>query len=416
MQQEETHTMIQNPTVILSGAGSVIPWKAQSTWDITEVLLKDRTFRSFTGQPIGDWIYHKLIGLYHKDKQSVSFETILNSLEYLITFFSSKHRESTAKHKNLMPAFFDDKDDIWEILWFDRIYERKNDSWHSDSPQYEFYSSWKDYDLFFENVYRLFINIIIKQIEKYSKQSNDNLELNQNLNNFLLSLKSPIRFYTTNYDRIIPTIFSGEMFEGFSLINGELKFDFEKVFNGDKINTYFNLHGSVHFDLDWPENVKYQPDKFICNFGKGASDKKDQDSKALINSNIITGFNKPSRILTNPYSQLYHRFYQDCLNADTIFIIGYSLGDKHLNSAIKTASTINKDIRIVIVDYMVYDEDINVIADHDWINLKDSRRKFLSSRYAYKLNEILTKNNEDSLRIYRKGFELYLTCRGWERK
>lgn len=314
-----------------------------------------------------------------------------------------------------MPAFFDDKDDLWEILWFDRIYERKSDSWHSDNPRYEFYSSWRDYDYFFQNVYRLFINIIIKQIEGYSKRHNENLELNHNLNNFLLSLKNPIRFYTTNYDRIIPEIFKERMFEGFSLINTEYKFDFEKVFNDDEINIYFNLHGSVHFDLDWPGNVKYEPQKFIYNFGTGASDKVDQDSKSIVNSNIITGFNKPSKILANPYSQFYHRFYQDCLNAETIFIIGYSLGDTHLNSAIKTASTINKDLKIVIVDYMVCDEDVNVMAEQDWISLKNSSKNFLSSRYNYQLNEILTKNNEDTMRIYRKGFDLFLSRREWEK-
>lgn len=79
--------MTKKATVILTGAGSVIPWNAPNTWEITKALLNDRTFRSYTGQPVGDWIYHKLTGLYHKDKQSVNFETIINSLEYLITFF-----------------------------------------------------------------------------------------------------------------------------------------------------------------------------------------------------------------------------------------------------------------------------------------------------------------------------------------
>ncbi|MCF8428447.1 MAG: hypothetical protein K9I36_17060, partial [Bacteroidia bacterium] len=260
--------MTGNRTIILTGAGAVIPWGAPTTKDITQTLLSDRTFRSYTGQPIGSWIYHKLIGLYHRDPESVNFETIINAIEYLITFFSSKHRESISKFKNLMPAFFVEKDDLWEILWFDKIYKKNNGMWQSHNESSKFYSFWNDADYFFESVLRYFLNLIIQQIEGYSETIDDKPKLNNLLNEFLGSIKNPVGCYTTNYDRIIPAAYKGEMFEGFTKDSeGELKFDLKKVLTDEKSNIYYNLHGSAHYDLDWPGNVKYAPGKFIYNFG-----------------------------------------------------------------------------------------------------------------------------------------------------
>lgn len=82
--------MNNNKTIIFTGAGASIPWGAPTTWKITEKLISDRTFRSYTGQPIGNWIYHKLIGLYHKDPNTVNFETIINSIEFFLRYIKEK--------------------------------------------------------------------------------------------------------------------------------------------------------------------------------------------------------------------------------------------------------------------------------------------------------------------------------------
>lgn len=408
--------MNNNRTIILTGAGAAIPWGAPTTSDITKVLLADRTFKSYTGQPVGDWLHHKLTGLYHKDPETVNFETIVNALDYLLTFFSSKQRESVSKFKNLMPAFFEEKDDIWEILWFDKIYEKDKGTWHSHNERFKFYSFWNDSDHFFESVYRYFINRIISLIEEYSKTINEKTALNNCLNEFLDSIKNPLRCYTTNYDRIIPAVYKGEMFEGFTKDGDDLKFDLKKVLTDETSNTYYNLHGSVHYDIDWPGNVKYAPDKFIYDFGRGASDHSDQDKRKIINSNIITGFNKPSRILTNPYSQFYLRFYQDCLFADKIFIVGYSFSDIHINNAIKAASLANKDLKIICVAYMVYDMEIDMETEYDWITLEGRGKNFLAEDFSHNIFEgVADIKNVDRISIYRKGFQKFLERKQWEK-
>lgn len=400
-------------TIIIAGAGAAIPWGAPTTADITKTLLSDKTFRSYTGQPIGDWLNHQLTGLYHRDPDTVNFETIINAVEYLATFFASKHRESVAKFKNLMPAFFEEKDNIWEILWFDRIYKSDMGSWQSHNERYKFNSSWDDYDYFFENVFRYFINLIIKQVEIYSNTIDDKTELNNSLNDFLYSIKNPLRCYTINYDRIFPKVYKGNMFEGFTK---NLKFDLKKVLTDDTSNTYYNMHGSVHYELDWPGNVKYAPERFVYDFGHGASNKTDQDNRKILNSNIITGFNKTSRILANPYLQFYLRFYQDCLFADKIYIVGYSFSDIHINNAIKTASLANKDMKIICISYMLYNKDIDKETEYDWITLEGREKNFLSKEFSYNIFEsIADRSNIDRILIYRKGFEQYLKKRQWKK-
>jgi hypothetical protein len=408
-------------TIILSGAGAVVPWGAPSTKEITEEIISDNLFISDTGQTIGEWIYHKLLGFYHQDKDLVTFETILNAIEYLNTFFLSKEKAGGTSNKNLMPAFLNIKDDIWEILWFDKIYKKESGLWTAGdertSPLF-----WYDNASFFLTVFRHFINKIASKIEAYSKKSGDNPVLNNLFNEFLQSQGGIIRFYTTNYDRIIPAIFKLKLFEGFTQNKDGWKFNLAKVLNDKNINTYYNLHGSVHYKLDFPDNVMFDPNEYFSDFGSGASNKNDQDGKEIINSNIITGFNKSSRILTNPYSQFYHRFYEDCLTADKIFIIGYSFGDIHLNTAIKTASFAKKDLKIVCIDYMVYnDKSINKETLSDWI-YANQNKNFLDPNYKHRLGQILNPfdaldpNNSDRIKIYRKGFQQFLEHKQWTKE
>ena len=410
--------MTNNRTVILTGSGAAIPWGAPKTSDITDAFLTDRTFRSDTGQPLAAWIYHKLIGFYHIDPETVTFETIINALDYLNTFFSSKQTSGVSKFKNLMPVFFREKDDLSELLSFDRIYgERKDMWWESKNDQYKFYYSWNDTDMFFESIYRYFINLTIKQIELYAKQSEKKTELNNSLNNFLNTIQNPLRCYTINYDRIIPAGYHGEIFEGFTPVGEDLKFDLKRVLTDEMTNCHYNLHGSVHYEQDWPGNVQLVPDKYIYDFGRGASNHTDQDKRKMINSNIITGFNKTSRLLTNPYSQFYQRFYQDCLFADKIYIIGYSFGDIHINSAIKSGSLVNKDMKIICVDYVNFGQDMELETEHDWVDLEERGNRFLPMDFQHSIFEsIVDKANLNRIIVYIKGYQKFLECKQWEKE
>lgn len=399
-------------TVLFTGAGAVVPWGARKTWEITELIRQDRVYRSIRDQPLGDWLYEMLAAHYHQDKDSVNFETILNALEYLITFYWAKDLNGRAAYKNVMPAFFEDKEDFAEIMDFDGIYQKNQRGWQSEPLPNEFYSFWADRRTFSENVYRRFINIIIKEVQRYSNAVGEHAELNGLLKDFLLSRRGILRCYTTNYDRIIPDIFKGDLFEGFTEGEGMMKFDPGRVLLDEEVDTYYNLHGSAHYDLDFPGNVKLQKDKCVSDFGSGSSSVADQDSRILYHSNIISGFNKTGRILANPFSQFYHRFYQDCLTADELFIIGYSFGDIHLNKAMRNAIEANKKLRLTAIDYLSFPGEDFEVSNHDWLNPNRKLGKIFGA--TYHIWEVTKIEDGDRVGIYRKGFERFLRRREWQ--
>lgn len=184
-------------TVTLAGAGATSPWNGPTTCQITRKIKEDRTFISIREQPLGDWIYHQLKGLYYNDSNTINFETIINSLEYLSTFYASKYRHGVAKFTNVMPAFFECCNKLSEILDFDRIGKFNK---YRVGRKYYLDLIWYDESDFFRNVMINYIDIIIQEIERYERESPEEQELNRCANDFLRSISSSnsfFRIYTT---------------------------------------------------------------------------------------------------------------------------------------------------------------------------------------------------------------------------
>lgn len=408
--------------VVLTGAGASIPWNGPTTYSITQRICQDKTFISRTGQPLGLWFLNKLQSFYHKDPERVNFETILNSIDWLCSFYSSLLRGGYSKFKVQLPVFFKGVNDLEDIVDFQRIYQIKNNSWYSHNERFNFYGFWNDVDYFFENVYRLFVNIIIQEIESYEQNClNETFNpLNENLKQFISGFSNNriVRAYTLNYDRIIPKVSGIDFFEGFDPNNnGISKYNNHKVLTNYKTNCFYSLHGSIHYEQDWPGHVKFESEKGIYNFGSSSSDGNDQESRKLINSNIITGLNKSSRIMQNPFSQFYHTFYADCLKADTIYIFGYSFSDIHINKAIMEGLQVNANQKILIVDKFVLEDEINVD--------EFSEKTDLFHPYSNECEILLGNNpnfysvcNKDALErvfYFRKGLEAFLEWKIWNR-
>jgi hypothetical protein len=72
--------------------------------------------------------------------------------------------------------------------------------------------------------------------------------------------------------------------------------------------------------------------------------------KDVMLTNIITGYQKSLRGLLSPFRQMQSAFDKDCIFADHIFVVGYSLGDEHINQSIKTALRYNKNVKLIIID------------------------------------------------------------------
>jgi|GEM_PF-3273346 len=402
--------------VVLTGAGFATIWNAPSTSKLTNIIREDKLFHSYTDQSLGDWIYHKLSGFYHHDVASINFETVLNYIENLHSFFQSKFGRGRIEFRNALSAFLEEKEVLNEILAFHRIYEHKTNSYRAKMGN-SFEASWSDFDYFFDRVYAYYTQLVTDEIAKYSESynSDDFITSNDGLNEFvkyLLDNFESVNWYSTNYDRIVPTVFDSDFFEGFTQNeSGEYIFNSVKTLKGGK-RTYYNIHGSIYFDRNFPNGLQLTPD--IPNrYPSSSGFKKDQEGKSILSSNIITGLNKSSAILSSPFSEFYHRFYQDCLDCDLFIIIGYSFSDIHINKAIAVANESHGRQMLKIVDYMIYgDEQLDEEHEFDWVdNNKRYAENFIDPDHGF--YRIINRANESNFSIFRKGMGEFLKRKEW---
>src|ERR1035437_6742743 len=99
--------------LVLSGAGAAVPWGAPTTSAITTRITSDLVFTTADGKPLGLYLMNKLQAFYYKEPHLINFETLLNCIEDLYSFFASKYRSGINKYRSNKPIFFDLKDDFY---------------------------------------------------------------------------------------------------------------------------------------------------------------------------------------------------------------------------------------------------------------------------------------------------------------
>lgn len=405
--------------VILTGAGAVIPWGAPRTAEITDKLRKDKEFLTTKNQPVGDYLYNELTNFYHANSQDINFEHIIDLIEQLYDYYASVELGAQVHFKSSIAAIFDIKDKIKVMFSF------------GNSP----YSNKSGKRTYFLHIYRHFINLVINEIKKYSsinKSPNTYSKLNIAFQSFLDYIGSyNIRFYTTNYDRIPIQCSNLSFFDGFTVkAKGEQKFNRKKLFKDEYNNCYINLHGSIYFKYKTKETVinseKIKTGYWICTTNKvnmidaNMKGNKDQMNRHLIGSNIIAGLYKPSRLMITPIYQFYQKFYSDCLNADCIFVIGYSYGDKHLNVAIRDAVMIKKPqiVDINLIRFLKKMSGNGCGSGHEWQKYTGRLKTVCGNRL--KLSNSLRKRDtwvdcpQRHIKVYLKGFKKFLMEKEWK--
>lgn len=331
--------------VILTGAGAVIPWGAPCTDNLTEILRHDSIFINDTGDTIGEYIYSLLLSQKEKWRgfYTPNFETILHFVELLFEYKRSKHFMSDSFFK--INYFFFIEPKIQDSL---KKFETQNPKFYSlknDNLNIFLDTSFESRRLianeyYYYELYLHFIFLIKKEIEKYEIIGESNYELNKAFNQFLHRIKGEsgiIRFYTLNYDYLVPDISDIRFFDGYDEITG--KIDEKRIIEDDKVDCYYHLHGSFKLNLIGEKSNDYSLSSVQRSFVQND----------FIPSNIITGYNKPDRIFNDLFYEFYQKMVDDFISADRIFIIGYSFNDLHVNAALRRA--IKKGVvKITVVD------------------------------------------------------------------
>ena len=182
------------------------------------------------------------------------------------------------------------------------------------------------------------------------------------LTSFLAGLRKDhiTRIYTTNYDDFLLQA-APDLYTGFdSEPSPDAKhFDRRAFWQATDTDCVFHLHGSVHLafgrlprdpdlgDLHWFDDRAAA----LCHSSYYGSGEQRMDGSQIVRTAVITGLDKFSRLQQRPLSHYYASMARDTMAADIIYVLGYGLGDLHLNIFLAEARRMKPAPPLVFVDW-----------------------------------------------------------------
>jgi len=431
-------------TVIVLGAGAAIPWGAPTTWDISLAILGDTAFKTTTNLNAGVFICRKLISYYssitvlpasmsNEDllneafEIGINFETIINALEDLYSYYFNKTASGGASWINSRPAWFDLSPDVDELFNFDfrantGVDERGTLINKASKAEYDYCVEERQETLYLNEINKHYLSIISQFVSGYDAHCEAKKEVNADL---LLHLKKRkengevLRIYTTNYDHLWPKVLKKEidLFNGFDLpieAPGIRKFgpDIQHILTKRDEDCYYNLHGSVYFEYktanflgtDNLGKFIYQPDFSVSEVGQHGSAYVNP-SESIKANNIITGYSKVQRTFLEPIKAFHHSLAMDCMEADEVVTIGYSFSDHHINRSIRYAFLKDADTPITHVSFGETSEFLGSPEYKGLENTISSAHELITHAEENKINKTI--KSENSM-IFLGGLNNYL--------
>ncbi|MES2373427.1 MAG: SIR2 family protein [Bacteroidota bacterium] len=338
-------------------------------------MIRETGFLNKQKIPVAESIYSHLQQRGIPD-ELLNFETIISFVEELFSYYAGNISKGFSVHgEGKLPAWIKDL--------FSYITKPVGDGTHHYSfsiPGREFPN---DYGVatdvppeqkFLEYLFQDIISGIVGHVSNYSFWSGNHSEVVNETNAAINSAFTQwikgfadagdsVRMYTLNYDRIFKHLLVDagiDVFEGFMNEDGEAEEpglfapDPKRIVSDKDPNVYYNLHGCVDWRVE-DENVnglssyQYYLSSFPHIETSLAVVELEKGRKILL-SNIVSGYQKVQRTYLSPIRQMLSSFDRDCLEADEIFLVGYSYGDEHINEIVRNAKKYNADIKLTLIN------------------------------------------------------------------
>lgn len=374
--------------VILLGAGAAISWRGVKTDKLRDIFINDETFK-IKDETVGKHLFDVLDNFYNTSDSN--FETFIAVLEEIMNYIIDKTNIPPTSH---LPSIFDLTDTI------ERLFCGKNDD------EMRLYS----YELF-----RHYVNLVIEEIDKYNIELLDEkyAQINSNLvsfTKFFLNRGYSVKFYTTNYDNLIPQILTQnniKVYEGLSPFNvSNKRFNYKlNRFRKARVS-HFNIHGSIFL-----HQIMIQKYEAVC----GSSMQKipsialpigaGNPHERLLFSPIITGYKKTQRMVGKPFNLGFGALTNDLNDCRGLLTIGYSFSDPHINSILSSFTSWDK-AKFLHVSWF----------DGRKFNTQGSREDYNLDYYVTPIYVKVDDNTwvhdiSERKHIYKKGFEEFLSNR-----
>jgi hypothetical protein len=388
---------MKSRNVFLFGAGAAIDWEGPTTGDLTRIILKSGFKTKKTDITNTQFIYSKLLSRTNIDH--INFETIIDAIEELIIFYS-RDSDSININNSFFKCDFDEED----FFNFDSSPFKKN------SPNLIANTLTKEQEYLIKLLNNL-LTQINNQVFKYTShtEKNNNVfaknneEINSLFVKWIENKKNDIlRLYTLNYDDLFKALLENKdvsVFDGFKDLKETTfkgcKPDFERLLNDFENNIHYNLHGSSYWKVIYNEDNRgpkapliIKKDFIVNGNDSRSSNVELEKGKNLILNNIITGYKKIQRTSFPPLKQMNYAFDKDVITANTIYIVGYSFGDEHINQSIKTALKVNPHLKIKIICFNYKKHGLNQKLANPIFNYS-SEESITENIYSYKNGNII---------------------------
>jgi hypothetical protein len=360
----------------LFGSGAVIDWKAPSTPYLTKLICNS----GFKCKDKGKYVTQKLKEILsdYLPFDEINFETILNAIEELMVYYSSKEYD---KPNSILFPFLTERENLDLIFNYKVIGgiwgHGKNLSipGHDDARnKLGALQGQSEKQFYLELLYKKLLTNINARISKYAYHTashtvintKNNKQINTHFVNWVKSHNNSIhRIYTLNYDRLFSVLLKNEYidtFEGASFNSGlrpqkEYDFDLKKISSDFETHCHYNIHGSVFWKVYNRNMLGLDSVSLRINGAPNFTSNEwevpiieMEKGKKIIVSNIISGYQKTQKLSVSPFRQMQSAFDRDCLFSDKIYIVGYSFGDKHINEILRVAIKENPNVEIEIID------------------------------------------------------------------
>ncbi|MFO0356996.1 MAG: hypothetical protein ACK50A_08585 [Sphingobacteriaceae bacterium] len=417
---------MQKKAVIVLGAGMPIAWGGPLTSKITNELLKCEEFLTKDNQSLAKYIQNHLAKYHNCSNDQIHFEYIINSLETISDYLHSEvSKGNSPQFTGSAPAWFSLSEaySAFENFRFEPIQElgvgfllnlAKPFDTAEQTPNHNYKS------IYIRKVIEHYLTIIRRCIGTYDNidQIKQNEKENTELVNFYHNLKElgyTVRFYTTNYDDLVPNIYSlmntTKLFQGFTEdYSGRLFPNINKILTEDHFDCHYNLHGSIYWQTGTNEmfdsSFWYTPGMPISYPISHAEYTNPTEHTSIYN--IITGFNKLQKVSIEPLKAFFTTLSNDCINADLIVTIGYSYSDIHINRSLEYG-TKHGHAKFLHITWSS-----NFFGSQEYINMQGRTIKGGIENYSTIKDACIITNDNKAI-IYTKGFGDFLNKKDWKK-
>lgn len=246
--------------------------------------------------------------------------------------------------------------------------------------------------------------------------------------------KEPSSIVSLNYDNVIVESARHLSYEVGKVLDDThgFRLDAEKLLTEERL-VYFP-HGHIRFVFKEDDDVEYYHSSNIADENRWEAFKEGnivspviaikEDSCYNFNTFMVTGCSKDSIFNHAPYSYYYQRLAIDCKNSQTIYTIGYSFRDEHINRFLMSFLHLSPQNQLLVIDW--HPDDVDILEERGAGSVFDFIRKYTKNTigitcggdppiksHLYKGGEEqLNKNGFgqifDQVYYYKKGYACFL--------